>query len=178
MLVWYDFEFIEDGHTIEPISLGMVAEDGRELYHQNRDCHFKQANEWVRRNVYPHLQFFDLQRLKPINGPYDAPNARQIWCSRDGLRDAVMRFCDPEKYGPLELWADYAAYDHVALCQLFGRMIELPPNWPMYTNDLQQALYLRGKTEDELPQQVDRLHNALADARHLRAIWKYLNPID
>ena len=28
----YDFEFLEDGSTIEPISIGMVCEDGREYY--------------------------------------------------------------------------------------------------------------------------------------------------
>ena len=32
MRFFYDCEFIEDGTTIELVSLGMVAEDGRELY--------------------------------------------------------------------------------------------------------------------------------------------------
>ena len=31
MRVFYDFEFLEDYHTIDPISVGMVREDGREL---------------------------------------------------------------------------------------------------------------------------------------------------
>lgn len=30
MRYFYDTEFIEDGHTIELISIGVVAEDGRE----------------------------------------------------------------------------------------------------------------------------------------------------
>lgn len=32
MRIYYDCEFLEDGNTIDLISMGMVAEDGRELY--------------------------------------------------------------------------------------------------------------------------------------------------
>lgn len=32
MRVFIDFEFVEDGHTIDPLSVGMVADDGREYY--------------------------------------------------------------------------------------------------------------------------------------------------
>jgi 3' exoribonuclease, RNase T-like len=35
--IFYDTEFIEDGRTIDLISIGMVAEDGREYYAVNRD---------------------------------------------------------------------------------------------------------------------------------------------
>lgn len=34
----------------------------------------------------------------------------------------------------------YSAYDHVALCWLFGKMIDLPNGFPMYTRDLKQIL--------------------------------------
>ena len=39
----------------------------------------------------------------------------------------------------VELWADWGAYDHVALCQLWGRMIDLPEGVPMWTNDLRRG---------------------------------------
>ena len=32
MRIFYDTEFLDDGKTIDLISIGMVAEDGRELY--------------------------------------------------------------------------------------------------------------------------------------------------
>jgi hypothetical protein len=38
MRYWLDTEFIEDGHTIDLISIGIVAEDGRELYAENMEC--------------------------------------------------------------------------------------------------------------------------------------------
>ncbi len=35
MRYWYDLEFIEDGKTIDVISIGVVAEDGRGLCLKN-----------------------------------------------------------------------------------------------------------------------------------------------
>lgn len=40
----------------------------------------------------------------------------------------------------LRFWAYYADYDHVALCWLFGKMIELPKGFPKYTHDLKQLM--------------------------------------
>lgn len=34
----------------------------------------------------------------------------------------------------------YSAYDHVAMCWVFGKMIDLPKGFPMYTIDLKQSL--------------------------------------
>jgi len=50
-----DTEFIEDGVTIDLISIGMVSEDGRELYLGNAECQFLMASPWVVENVYPHV---------------------------------------------------------------------------------------------------------------------------
>src|SRR5690606_19466653 len=63
-----------------------------------------------------------------------------------------------------ELWAWYGSYDHVALAQLFGRMIDLPDGVPMWTNDLKPEAARLG--DPTLPEQPDGVHNALADARH------------
>jgi hypothetical protein len=39
-----------------------------------------------------------------------------------------------------EFYAYYADYDWVVFCSLFGRMIDLPPGFPMYCRDLKQLL--------------------------------------
>lgn len=55
--ITYDLEFIDDGETIDLVSLGMIAGDLRRLYVINRD--FDQAkllrNPWMRHNVWPSL---------------------------------------------------------------------------------------------------------------------------
>lgn len=175
MRVFYDFEFAEDGRTIDSISLGMVREDGAELYHQNRECHFKRCNLWVKANVLPHLQFFDAKRYRPIGlDEHGSPNARHIWASRKGIAAAARAFCDPDRYGPLELWGYYSSYDHVALAQLFGTLMDLPKGWPMWTNDLQQWAQQLGVSD--LSQRVPQTdeHLAIADARWNRAAYMYL----
>lgn len=40
----------------------------------------------------------------------------------------------------VQFYGYYSAYDHVALCWLFGRMIDLPKGFPKYTIDLKQIL--------------------------------------
>lgn len=149
MKLFYDCEFLEDGRTIDLISIGMVAEDGRELYLVNTDAPWKHISEhgWLMANVVPHLPpQWDLVRNKP----------------KMKIADAVRAFI---LAGPNpELWAWYAAYDHVALCQLWGSMVDLPLGIPKQTNDLKQEAVRQGNPR--LPDQPAGEHDALADARH------------
>jgi hypothetical protein len=74
-----------------------------------------------------------------------------------------------------ELWAWYGAYDHVVLAQLFGSMVNLPKGIPMWTRDLNEELRRCDSGRfPNVPQQSSGVHNALADARHIRAVYEYL----
>jgi hypothetical protein len=171
--VWYDTEFLEDGKTIELISIGVVAEDGRELYLVNRDAPWKRIkkHDWLMANVVPHLPqphgdwILHMPKSWPIN--FSDPAVKP----KDVIADNVHRFL-LDKPGDLELWAWYGAYDHVVLAQLFGRMIDLPDGIPMWTNDLRQEVHRLGNPQ--LPEQPAGVHNALADARHVKIMAEYL----
>ncbi|QWS68204.1 DnaQ-like DNA polymerase III subunit [Gordonia phage VanLee] len=169
MRYWYDTEFLEDGSTIELISIGIVAEDGREFYAVNADMRVVRIKRdpWLLKNVWPHLPTHSpgdgwipetLDRGHPDVKPKAqiATEVRDFLCARTAA----------------ELWAWYGAYDHVVLAQLFGRMIDLPHGIPMWTNDLRQEVRRLG--DPELPEQPAGLHNALADARHLKARYDHL----
>ena len=173
MRYWYDTEFIEDGKTIDLISIGVVAQDGRQYYAQNEDCHFRRASAWVRANVYPHLLEFDMKRQRPIIDAYCAPSRRHVWQKRAWIANNLRAFCDPEVNGTPEFWGYYSAYDHVALCQLFGPMINLPLGWPMYTRDIKQWCDALGNPQ--LPEQHESEHNALADAQWNKRAWEFLS---
>lgn len=177
MRYFYDCEFLEDGETIELISIGFVAEDGRELYLVNRDAPWQsiKKNKWLMANVVPQLPqpHGDWRNHMPKRWPIDFHNPAVQ--SKAKIAEVVERFLlgdDLQTYTDLELWADYGAYDHVVLCQLFGPMIALPPGIPMFTNDLQQELRRLGNPA--LPEQATGLHNALEDARHLKACFDAL----
>lgn len=174
---FYDTEFIEDGKTVDLISIGIVAEDGRELYLVNRDAPWKRIkkHEWLMANVVPGLPQphgdWILHMPKSWVIDFHSPHVRE----HAAIADLVERFLlgnDLETYTDLELWADYGAYDHVVLCQLFGPMIALPPGIPMFTYDLRQALRAAGNPP--MPEQAAGLHNALADARHLQTCFDAL----
>ncbi len=45
---FYDCEFIEDGRTIDLVSIGVVAEDGREFYAVSTEFDPARAVPWVR----------------------------------------------------------------------------------------------------------------------------------
>lgn len=171
MKYWYDIEFIEDGKTIDLISIGIVAEDGREYYAISKDFNPLNANEWVKANVITHLPLHGVDlSVSPIR--IESHIADFVWKKRGEIRSDLMDFCDSQAYGKPQLWGYYSAYDHVALCQLFGTMMDLPKGWPMYTLDIRQWADALGSPV--LPVQKADAHDALADARWHREIWEFL----
>ena len=52
---FYDTEFIEDGTTIDLVSIGVVDETGREFYAVSTEFDPSKAINWVRRNVLDKL---------------------------------------------------------------------------------------------------------------------------
>lgn len=159
MKYFVDTEFIDDGFTIDLISIGIVAEDGREYYAQSNQADFGKASQWVKDNVIAHLL------IRDIGG---------LWKNRVTIKQDILSFMDVEAYGKPELWGWCASYDFVALCQLYGTMMDLPDGWPHYIRDIQYLLDERGMSDDKLPQQEEGLHNALADARHLKKLREFL----
>ncbi|MBW0017374.1 MAG: polyadenylate-specific 3'-exoribonuclease AS [Mycobacterium sp.] len=150
MRYFYDTEFIEDGRTIDLISIGVVAEDGREYYAISTEFDAERAGNWVRTNVLPKLP----------------PPASQLWRSRRQIRDDLEEFFSvggPGPIDPIELWAWVGAYDHVALCQLWGPMPGLPQAIPRFTRELRQLWEDRGSPR--LPPRPRDVHDALVDAR-------------
>lgn len=158
MRFWFDTEFIEDGKTIDLLSIGIVSGDGRKYYATSGDADLSRASPWVRKNVIPHLNTFSGRGTYSIN------------VSRATIRDEVLAFVGHDNP---ELWAYYADYDWVALCQLFGTMMDLPKGWPMYCRDVKQWCDDLGNPK--LPEQNKGEHHALADAIWARDAWVYLN---
>lgn len=169
MRVYHDWEFLEDGSTIKPISVGMVREDGAELYMEFANAPWTDVfnHAWLKENVVPHLTCTK-------DGSLAAGFGTQTFKGTLGIRGKVYDFLkDAAKGTPLELWGWYSSYDHVCLAQLFGKMIDLPGFCPMYTNDLRQEFYRLGDPKG-YPVQTEQNHNALADAKHIKLNHEWL----
>jgi len=148
--VFYDLEFGDTAGEISLVSIGAVAEDGREYYAVSSDFDPFAVHPWVRDHVLP--------QLPPAS----------TWKPRSQLREELLEFLGPEPV----LWAWYGAYDHVALCQLWGAMPQLPRALPRLTLDVRQLWEHLGRPP--LPAQNGGLHDALADARHVKVRYDAL----
>ena len=166
MKFWLDTEFIEDGKTIDLISIGIVAEDGREYYAISTEFKARKASQWVKDNVLVHLPERHVYPGMPGYGWNDVERAR-AWKPRKQIAAEIVAFVGDAP----EFWGYYADYDWVVLCQLYGTMMDLPRGWPMYCRDLQQWRDELGNPAIVAP--IDE-HNALAAARWNKTTWEYL----
>lgn len=152
--IFFDTEFIEDGNTIDLISIGMVKENGEELYLVSSEFDESKADSWVVDNVISKLD---------VDQRY--PNYQ--------IRDKVLEFIGADKP---EFWAYYADYDWVVFCRLFGRMMDLPNHFPKYCNDIKQLT--RNLKFDTHTIQQENEHNALDDAKWNLAVFRAANKLD
>lgn len=151
-------------HSIQLISIGIVAEDGRTYYAISSEFNPNDANQWVKDNVLPRLG------ERNFNG-HNAATAK-LWKSNKAIAQDVFLFVNPDLafptfaynnsdlkegkpladkfnkhnvtvvdnyyYAQPEFYAYYADYDWVVFCSLFGTMMDLPKGFPMYCRDLKQ----------------------------------------
>lgn len=181
MKYFLDTEFIENGETIDLISIGIICEDGRTYYAQNAGCKFTKASDWVWRNVFPHLLEFTMsgdRSCNPKRAPFESAltekcwNKDCCWKSRFEMRDEIKTFCDPLKYGKPEFWGYYCDYDWVVFCQIFGSMIDLPKGFPMYCQDVKQLCNSKG--DPHIPKPDKEIHHALVDAEWVKFAYNFL----
>lgn len=171
MKIWIDTEFVDRGTAIDAntdlISLGMVREDGEELYVENAGALVGRELEWLHKNVMPKL-----------GDPKD-----RLWLPE--IAKKVLEFCggamtreNRRVYDHPQFWAYFASYDWILLCKLFGSLMNLPAGWPMYCRDVRQYMMHLG-LHDEMPGmpfQTDRTrHHALEDARWLRDLHVWID---
>lgn len=240
--------------TIDLISIGIVAEDGREYYAISKDFNLKEAWNrydlklhsgdrrnigdgtykvyWIRENVLKpiwidlfllyeydftflkgkaydafeqelkngeHDKLFTFKSFKALVNRYGKTNeqiAKEIkefthfWNDLDSLLINTTK--QPIK---INFYAYYADYDWVAFCWLFGKMIDLPKEFPMYCNDLKQILdekaikeldYTCWTTKEQVLEHIktrigfpkqENEHSAIHDARWNKKLHEFLKSI-
>jgi hypothetical protein len=151
MKYWFDTEFIDGGVKIDLISLGIISEDNRTFYAVSNECSWKTACPWVQANV-----------LRQINAGEGI--------SREKIKEGLLEFLKDDP-SPI-FWAWYGAYDWVALSQLFGRMLDVPNNWPHFVMDVKQLAIGRGILG--IPAQETMKHHALNDAVWTKECYEYI----
>lgn len=148
--IFMDTEFIEDGHTIELVSIALVSDAGGTYYAVSSEFDPERASARVHEHALPRLPT-----------PEALPRKR-----RGQIRDDIIGFVTALPK-PWEFWAYFADYDWVVFCQLFGRMVDLPTGFPMFCLDLKQEMERCHIRREDLPKN-EHEHDALADAAWVR----------
>ena len=161
MRFWIDTEYDDSGDRAVLISLGAVAEDGREFYAVSSEFDPKKTKPWVQENVLPYLPAKGSSAWKP-------------------LKAIAREFTDFVGEEPPEFWSLIATYDwYLVTHELLGGIDYLPHNWPFECWDLHEWAWRLGASE-VYPQLQPSLqggapgHEALRDARGHRRIYDYL----
>src|SRR5581483_2185228 len=139
MKYWIDTEFIQRPYTIDLISGGLVAEDGREFYAESSEVDWSKASHWTLSTVRPLLDGKAMPREQIGYAAHDFT---------EGDHDPVF-------------WGYFPAHDWVVFSWLFGGMNDLPFHYPQLCLDIKQWAIELG--DPELPVQIGVRHHALAD---------------
>ncbi len=145
-----DTEFLDTGREVHAISIGLVSEDGQEYY--------AEFDDWPRHLATPWLNEFVVPQLSGITTP------------REKIGQELIDFCG---YAP-KFWAWFGAYDWVVMCQIFGRMLDVPKTWPHHVMDIHQLQLLLGIPRQALPIQTSKGHRADDDARWNKWVYEFL----
>ena len=150
---FYDTEFIEDGTTIDLVSIGVVDETGREFYAVSTQFDPDKAIPWVRRNVLEQLP----------------PPADKAWRSRERIREDLLAFLTgPARRSSCGRGSPPTTTSPCASCG--ARCPRCPRPIPRFTRELRQRWDDLG--QPPLPPKPTGTHDALVDARYNLARWQ------
>lgn len=151
-----DTEFIDREQFIDLISLGVVAEDGREFYAISTEFDAAHANSFVRTVVIPQLE----------------PPYHPAWMSRVEMKDRLAQFVGADEP---RFWSYAGApWDWMAIAQLFPVAERVPDGWLYTAYDVLLLIESAGVRVDDpwLPPPPRDVHHALADARWVSELYR------
>jgi hypothetical protein len=157
MKIFFDTEFTGLHKNTSLISIGMVAEDGRELYIELKNYKRNQVDQWIQDNVIANLS-----NIRPLS------NNDAAW--------QIQHFL--ERYDTVEMWSDCLAYDWVLFCDLWQHAFNVPKNIYYIPFDICTVFKLKGIDPDVNREEFARMtgpkHNALHDAKVIKACYERL----
>jgi hypothetical protein len=176
MKVFFDTEFTGLHQRTTLISIGLVSEDGRSFYAEFNDYDRAQVDDWLKDNVLAHLQVEQIGRLRHVQY---LSLVRIYGESTTTIAADLIDWL--AQFDRVEMISDCLAYDWVLFCELFGGAFGVPKNVYYIPFDLSTALLLHGEDPDVNREGFAGMtdggpkHNALWDARVIKACWEKLS---
>lgn len=191
MRIFFDTEFTGLHQNTTLISIGMVAEDGREFYCEMSDYDKFQVDDWIEKNVIENLLYSKPRKgeseyyvaTRASNNPigdslYKAYSVRMRGDSID-LREALEAWLS--QFEDVEIWSDCLSYDWVLFNQIWGHAFNIPKSIYYIPFDICTLFKVKGidpdvnreeyaDMDDETLKEAQK-HNALWDAKVIRACY-------
>ncbi len=173
--VFFDCEFTGLQQNTTLISLGCVAEDGREFYAEFTDYDRKQINPWLEENVIEHLTYRGMAQVEWSDG------GRMVMKDdRHSIAAALQTWLS--QFDHVEMWSDVLAYDWMLFCELFDApdtAERLPRNVYYIPFDIATLMKIKNVDPDISREELSGIenlakHNALDDARIIKACYEKL----
>ncbi len=174
MKIFFDTEFTGLHQKTTLISIGMVAEDGREFYAEFIDFDHKQADDWIQNNVIKNLSL----GLIAENWSSIESGQTLVRGYTPFIKNQIKKWLS--QFDQVEMWSDCLAYDWVLFCNIFGNAFATPQNLFYIPFDICTVFKVKGIDPDisrELFAGIDganKKHNALWDARVIKACYDKL----
>lgn len=179
MKIFFDTEFTGLHQHTTLVSIGCVAEDGREFYAEMTDYDRSQADDWIRDNVIANLIYgSEIENRGWIEG---------VYTGRKGDTDFVAMGLVNwfSEIGSIQMISDCLSYDWVLFCNLWGHAFNIPafvsPAPRDINQDMADYLDMDEKVAFDYPREkfaeiedVDQKHNALWDAKVIKACYEKL----
>jgi hypothetical protein len=173
--VYLDCEFLPFDPTLRGlVSIGLTDDRGVDYYAVNRDFDMKAFKKvaWMMANVWPSLP-----------KPHGDIRFHGKWPRLDTSHPAVKTvpqiaqdiadYFAATEAETTHLWAWYGGQDICRLHSLWDNDWQaMPDQIPRWINELETLRWQAGNPA--MPEQPSGLHNALADARHNRAMHHFL----
>ena len=164
MRMFFDMKFTGLHQHTTPVSIGLVAENGRSFYAEFTDYDKSQVDDWLQKNVIDNL-------VGQKGGAFVGNRGKLAYLLKGWL----------ESFGEqIEMWSDTLAYDWVLFSQLFGHAFNIPECVYYIPFDLATLMKIKGVDPDVSREKFasfepsTQKHNALWDAKIIKACYEKL----
>lgn len=186
MRIFFDTEFTGLHQNTTLISIGLVAENGREFYAEFIDYDKDQINDWLQENVINKL-IYGIDKLiyksdenwAYTDGAYTSRLGDKKYIAQE-LEQWFNSFVELKGIDKIEMWSDCLAYDWVLFCQLWGYAFNIPGMIYYIPFDLSTLFKIKGidpdiNREEFLGQDwvvEGSKHNSLYDAKVIKGCYE------
>ena len=180
--IFFDMEFTGLHKLTTPVSIALVAADGKEYYAEFTDYDKLQVDNFLRELVLPKRILTEYNFEADYNPDDDTVLVKG---DIELVKETLTAWLEQFKETGVEIWGDTLAYDWVLFVSIFGNAFDVPKHIFYIPFDIATALKCFGEdpdvtreefayTKEELEKLKNNTHNALFDARTQLAVFKKL----